>query len=221
MEGARYNAAHAEQHWIEGLGTARLYERGEPVYRAGERADSVFVVVRGLVKLSRRHAGDRQVVLRVGRRGELFGVPAKLTYTNGSRPVRDHDAVPLTDTIVRQVPHDRFIEIMQQDASLACMILGQLNAQLRDAEGRLGELMYDSVRERLTSTLLALSSEVGRTLDDGDVLLDARLTHRDLAAIIGATRETVSAAIVRLRNEGWIGQSGRRLVLHQPARWQA
>jgi CRP/FNR family transcriptional regulator len=49
--------------------------------------------------------------------------------------------------------------------------------------------------------------------DSRGVIVDVRLTHREMASLIGATRETVSVAIVELRNAGHIATEARRVIV--------
>jgi CRP/FNR family transcriptional regulator len=69
-----------------------------------------------------------------------------------------------------------------------------------------------SARARLAGLLLDLADRFG-VRDSEGVIVDLRLTHRELAALIGATRETVSVAIVELRDAGLVRTDARRAVL--------
>ena len=88
-------------------------------------------------------------------------------------------------------------------------ILLALNARM---QGRLALIGLHGARAHLAGLLLELSRSFG-VRDSSGVIIDLRLTHRELAALIGATRETVSVAIVEIRNAGLVRTEQRRVVI--------
>ena len=77
---------------------------------------------------------------------------------------------------------------------------------------RLGLVSLHGARSRLAGLLLELAGRFG-VRDSEGLIIDLRLTHRELAALIGATRETVSVAMLELRQAGLVRADGRRSVV--------
>jgi CRP/FNR family transcriptional regulator len=69
------------------------------------------------------------------------------------------------------------------------------------------DLAYAKISDRLVHLFERLASELGRATDDG-TFLDVRLTHQEIAAMIGSTRETVSLELNQLVRAGRIKQEG-------------
>ncbi len=73
------------------------------------------------------------------------------------------------------------------------------------------------VSERLMHFFERLAGEHGRATDEG-TLLEVRLTHQDIASIVGSTRETVSLELAGLARAGRIKHDGRYFTLPGSAR---
>jgi CRP/FNR family cyclic AMP-dependent transcriptional regulator len=80
------------------------------------------------------------------------------------------------------------------------------------AEARLSESAIHSVRSRLVLFLERLAKTSG-VRDSRGILLPHRLTHNELARLLGVSRESVSRGLAQLRRQGTVSIAGRRLVL--------
>ena len=75
-----------------------------------------------------------------------------------------------------------------------------------------GHLLFHSNRQRLVHLLLELANDYGRPSPEG-VELGVRLSHQDLANIIGSTRETVTVTLGQLQAEGRLRVGRKRIIL--------
>lgn len=89
----------------------------------------------------------------------------------------------------------------------------------QELENRLEELLFLDVPTRLARTLLKLAEKHRRKLDDG-IQVQIRITHRELAELIGTTRETTTAALSRLKREGIVTRKLGKLLIASPKRLQ-
>ena len=81
-------------------------------------------------------------------------------------------------------------------------------------EKRLATLALKKVRGRVASLLLQLCHDYGVRRSDG-ISLQIRLSHQEMANLIGVSRETVSNALSDFRRAGLINSDGRRLIVRQ------
>ena len=79
------------------------------------------------------------------------------------------------------------------------------------------DLAYARVPDRLMHLFERLAQEHGVQHDEG-VLLNVRLTHSDIASLIGSTRETVSLEMSNLAKSGWIVYDGKQIILPRSER---
>src|SRR2546427_673280 len=103
---------------------------------------------------------------------------------------------------------------MQRVAERATMlaVVKVLAERLRVAEEEIADLAFQDVPGRLASLLLRLGEAYGER-DGGGLRLTLRLTHQDIASMIGATRETVTSTLSRFRDAGLIATEHRSIVI--------
>jgi CRP/FNR family transcriptional regulator len=149
---------------------------------------SFYVVIAGLVKLSTYVPDGRDQVLALVERGDLFG---EFAPAETSVPMRaeafDHRVV--VGTVHRPV----FEDILRNAPEIAMCVIRVLARRLRAAEQEIQDLALRNIRGRLASLLVRLAEEYGEPHNRG-IRLSLRLTHHDLASMVGATRETASSA---------------------------
>lgn len=177
-------------------------ERGETLWRVGDAEGDIGILRSGVVLL-RRDLADHTVTLDVVGRGTFIGLPGG---------PRDHSAVVHEDGTllrIRRADLERWLAD-HPDAALALLqVLGAVGQRMAS---RLALVSMHGARARLAMLLLDLSQRFG-VRDSRGTIVDVRLTHREMASLIGATRETVSVAIVELRKQGIIRTEARRVIV--------
>jgi CRP-like cAMP-binding protein len=91
-------------------------------------------------------------------------------------------------------------------------LLGQ---RLSRSERRVADFALDAIPARLEKLLADLSERYGREAEDG-VLIDIALPHREIASIVGSTRESVTVRLNDLRRAGVIDFVDRKILLKHP-----
>ena len=82
----------------------------------------------------------------------------------------------------------------------------------RLVENRIGSLLFKTAHSRLANLFLDLAEDFG-VRDSRGVIVNIKLTHKEMASLIGATRETVSFAILDLRKSGLILTESKRVII--------
>jgi CRP/FNR family cyclic AMP-dependent transcriptional regulator len=101
---------------------------------------------------------------------------------------------------------------MEESAALALGVTKLIGLRRKRIERRLKSLLFRSNRDRLIHLLLDLAEQYGERTAEG-VLLGIKLSHQDLAAVIGATRETVTVLLGELQLDGFLKVSRQRIVI--------
>ena len=167
--------------------------------------DHVWLVVRGMVKLTALTIHGDEMVLGLAGANEPFGDPLA--------GVEAYSALALSDSDLLCLP----LREIQADPALAVAMLQAVSQRYRQSQSLLGLMGLRRVEERLRGFLELLASEYGQPCAEG-LRLNVRLTHQELASALGTTRVTVTRVLGALREEGWLQLDGqRRLVLsHLP-----
>ena len=167
--------------------------------------DHIWLVVRGMVKLTALTIHGDELVLGLAGANEPFGDPLV--------GVEAYSAVALADSDLLCLP----VREIHGDPALAVAMLQAVSQRYRQSQSLLGLMGLRRVEERLRGFLELLASEYGQPCAEG-LRLNVRLTHQELASALGTTRVTVTRVLGALREEGWLQLDGqRRLVLsHLP-----
>lgn len=187
-----------------------LIEQGREIYRPGDRADRVYLLKSGTVKLARRSEDGKEFILHFLRPGDLFG-----ELCIADRPVRTETATTLEDAFVCTIDGDDFERFLTRHPSLILRVARIIRERKERLEERLVDLVAKDVRTRLAHALAALADDFGRRDDDG-IRIDLRLTQSDLAHLVGSTRETTSTVFNEFRRAGLVDSEGRTIRVLQP-----
>jgi CRP-like cAMP-binding protein len=195
---------------LEGLAQSlesRKVRRRQPIFYEGEASDRVYVLLSGVAKLSFLHGAEKVLVGLVGP-GEVFGVSSLLP--NATRPFR---CEAFSDCVVGVGRPSTFVGLMLG------VPLERFSRTLEVTVGRWWSMLQRytnfvglSVRERLAGALLELGAKFGAD-DARGVLLTLKLTHADLAELVGASRQRTTEQLIEFESQGLIMRDGRRLII--------
>jgi CRP-like cAMP-binding protein len=185
----------------------KAVKRRQPIYLPGDLGDAVYLLKSGRVKISRLSPDGKELTLAILEPGEIFGETDALQGAP-----RDEVAEALEDTVLCIVPRSEFEALLQRTPGLALRLTKLIGLRLRRIESRVEDLVFRDVPTRLAHLLLDLARDLG-VEDQRGLLLRARLSHRDLANLIGSTRETVSLTLGEFRREGLVETEGRQIII--------
>ena len=117
----------------------------------------------------------------------------------------------IEDALMHLVDRAR-LEAWMHDPALAANLVRVLSAQIADRELAVAIALEPRVERRLLLKLRQLAERWGRVTPDG-IRLDLRLTHQELANMVGAVRESVTIALGRLASAGEIEVRNRTLLI--------
>ena len=194
-------------------GATRLrLARGQSAYQPGDRADRVFFVRSGRVKIVRTHVSGAEAIVGIRTAGDAFG---ELTGVGGEG-VRATSATALEPTEADAIPAAAFAAALETDVALARAFARGVARRLAAAERELAELMGKSVPGRLVDALGRLAAEHGVPEPGGTVRIGMNLTHQDLADLIGTSRETLTKELNVLADVGLLRVAHKTITLVQP-----
>ncbi len=197
---------------LESRARVRSFPKNSPIYLPADAADGVFVLAEGRIKLCSITPEGKQAILAFIDAGELFGELALL-----ERGQRDEYAEAVAASTIVWLPADEIQSLMEESASLSLGVTKLIGLRRKRIERRLKSLLFRSNRERLIHLLLELIDQYGKQEADG-VLISVKLSHQDLANIIGSTRETVTVLLGELQLERLLKMSRQRIVVRAPQR---
>jgi CRP-like cAMP-binding protein len=175
----------------------RALEPGEIVYRAGDPAGALFVVVSGTIKLYQRAAKGALLLAATLGPGSLFGVDSLSAAAHGETALAEHPSM------VREVPVQTLDRLVARQRGFGARVLEALVQRRTAAEKLLARAIIAGVPGRLAGSLLDAAQ--------GDVV-DGH-TRQELAEAAWTTRETATRVLFHFAEDGLVRVEGRRVVL--------
>lgn len=203
--------ATAEADLLTAHSQTRSYPANTILINEGDHSDSLYVILEGGVKVYASDENGKEVILNILRAGEYFGELALLDDEPRSASV-----VTLTPVKLMVISKDDFKACLSQNDEMAFNLIRSLTKQVRALTDSVKSLALLDVYGRVARTLLELSQEQG-----GKRVIEQKLTHQDIANMVGASREMVSRILKDLATGGYISIDKKTITIHEelPAGW--
>lgn len=185
----------------------REIRRREVIYLPGDPGGSLFFVNGGRVKISKVTRDGKALTLSYCGPSEIFG---ETCLVDGGP--REEMAEAMENAMVTELDRGDFEKLLQAHSHLGLQMTRLLARRRRDIENKLETLVFRDVTSKLAELLLSLADEYG--VDDArGTLVALKITHQELANLIGSTRETVSLTLSQFKKKKLICTEGRKVII--------
>jgi CRP/FNR family transcriptional regulator, cyclic AMP receptor protein len=181
--------------------------RGTHVFDQGDTTRIVYFVKRGAVRIARLTEDGKDVTVALLGPGDLFGEEVLF----GDQP-RTTVAVVVEDALLCTSRAEDVFALMTRDPALALNVARLLSDKLDAARSTMEDLAYARIADRIEHLYRKLALEHGVAVRGGTKIA-LRLTHADVASLVGSTRETVSVEMAKLVEAGRLRLEGRSVVV--------
>ncbi|HBR51748.1 MAG TPA: hypothetical protein DEA71_16890 [Nitrospira sp.] len=185
-------------------------KKRQPLYLPGDPSSNVYLLKKGRVKIANSASSGKEVTFEILEPGEVFGELEALEDSP-----RSTSAETLDDTLICVIPRKDFDQYLAMHPNVTVKLTKLIGLRLKKIQSRVEDLVFRDVPARLAHLLLELSKTDGVT-DKQGIRLKAKLTHQEMANLIGCSRETVSTIIGQFRDQGLIQMDGRTITLLKP-----
>jgi CRP-like cAMP-binding protein len=196
--------------WASDNSVMTELKRRTSVYLPGDPSDKIYLIKRGIVKISTLTDEGKEIVLAFLNPGDVFGELAVVDPTP-----RDHYAEIHEDALICIFSRKDFLELMKLYPEMAFRVTKILGLRVRRLSNRVENLLFKSAHARLAQTLVELSGEYG-IRDAAGILLTLKLSQQELGSLIGLSRESVNLCLSDFKRQGLLESSGRSLRLLEP-----
>ena len=190
--------------------TVRTYSKRAIIVTEGDDTDSLYVVLSGKARVFVADDKGREVVLNQIGPGEYFG---EVTLDGGPRSA---SVVAVEDCRCAVIKRSELTTFLEQLPELALHIMRKLASRVRSLTENVRSLALMDVYGRVARLLLELAEDKG-----GKLVIGETLTHKDIAARVGASREMISRIFSDLSDGGYVRKEDGHLVIARkpPPRW--
>ncbi len=195
---------------IASITVEKTFPKKSIIFHEGDEGDTLYILKSGRVKISKITEDGREKTLTIMQPGDFFGEMAILDSLprSATAEVLDEPATAFT------VNKRDFERIIVETPLIALQIMRDLTRRIRQVNQQVEDLAFKDVHERVASTLFHLSRSEGRPMGT-KVLINLKMTHQDLANMVGSSRETVTRALNRLQDEGIISIAHQQITINQ------
>lgn len=204
--GLLHGLSETETQEFARLCTNRRYSAGKTIFPKGDPADSLCILQEGFVRLVSLSERGAETIHHLLKPGTIFG---ELLL---SEELRAFTAVADSDAVISFIPRACFLKFLTLSPAVSLNFIRLLSSRLTRVEKTFAEFSHTWSHHRLAGMLLRLAEDHGERTPEGTVI-GLRVTHEDLANLIGTTRETVTNQLGKFRRLGFL-KKGRRLVLN-------
>ena len=186
------------------------WSRGSLLHHSDDVAEAAYALTGGHVRLYRLGSGAREVTVSVHGQSEVLGMA---TLTSGGTYGLYAEAMDDVEALV--LGGDNLRGLIRQHPDMAVALTAQVARQTRSLQERLSQLVFLEVSQRLALALLQLAHESSPASapESGPVALKGRISHQDLAYVVGSTRETITKLLGDFRGRGLLDLGYRRIVV--------
>lgn len=185
-------------------GTAK---RKTLLYQPGDPSDAVYWIKSGRIKIFKLTEEGREIILGMYQSGDVFG---ELAFVEDR--TREYFAEAMDDVQYILIKRKSLFNLAKRKPGIIYRFARLIGERRREIEATMESLLYKGVRERLAGQLLKLSQQYGIE-DNRGKLLRIKITHKDLASLIGSSRETVSLTLGDLKRVGLIDVNTDRKII--------
>lgn len=200
--------SETEAQRVASLCAERKYGKDVTIFSKGDPSNALFIVKSGKVRILSLSDRGTETIVHILKEGEIFG---ELLL---SEEQRAFTAVAGTDALVTVLSKGSLTELLAAIPTISKNFIRLLSMRLAKVERDFGDFGHTWSYNRLAKVLLRLCEEHGKETPAGTVIL-LRLTHEDLANLIGTTRETVTTQMIRFRRRGLVKRQDRFLVVNK------
>lgn len=189
----------------------KRFNKNTVVINEGDNSDSLYVILSGRVKIYLSDEEGKEVILNNQGPGDYFGELALIDEAPRSASV-----MTVEDCRLSIISKHDFATCLKNHPEIALSLIKDLSRRMRSLTENVKSLALMDVYGRVARTLLNLSVP-----EEGKMVVRERLTQKDIANMVGASREMVSRILKDLSVGGYITVDRKRITINErlPAAW--
>ncbi|MCD1258725.1 Crp/Fnr family transcriptional regulator [Paenibacillus athensensis] len=192
---------------IAPLFTEKKVKKNSILFLEGDPGEEFYLIKSGVVKIYRLDDA-KEIILALFREGDFFG-EMSLIHEGLTRSAT---AETMEMCVLYSLKRSSFVQYMEKSPKLCLKLLESTMQRLRKANEQIYDLTFLGVRSRILKSIIRLSEQYGVPSKNG-LLIDVKLTHQQLANIVGTVRESVTKVLQELQDEGSIVIDKKKITL--------
>ncbi len=183
------------------------YKKGEYIFRSGDKADRLYIVVSGKMKISNYLSDGREQILYIYSAGDFVGAFNLLKEDEFK-----YNAEALEDTTISTLSKNKFNEIILKNPEITLKILEKSYERIRDVEGLVVRLSAANTNAKVAGLLLELMEDFG-SKESSNTVLELTINREEMGNYAGIARETMTRKLNHFKELGYIDFIGNKKII--------
>lgn len=176
------------------------------IFAPGMPSEAIYFIEKGRVRMTRLSPEGKTVILALLGPGDMIGEAA---WESGEH---DSYAETVEDTRLYQIGRESFQNFVRENPDFGLRLIQIIGIRLKEAQARIEDLVFRPVPSRVARLLLSLAESHGKVTPNG-IRVEFRLTHQEIANLVGSSRVTVTQILNRFRQSNWIVIESKRVTI--------
>ena len=185
---------------IDAQAISRDYRHKQAIFAQGDKADAMFYIQNGNVKLTIASKGGKKAVIAILRQGDFFGEGCLVRQS-----MRMSSATAIQPSTIARVKRVTIVRLIHEDPAFVKLFISHLLSRIERIEKDFVDQIFSSSEKRLARILLVLASFGLQSKPEPAIL---KVSQETLAEMVGTTRSRVSYFMNRFRKMGLIHYNG-------------
>ncbi|WP_010284081.1 Crp/Fnr family transcriptional regulator [Bacillus timonensis] len=174
----------------------RQFKKGTHVFMQEDPLENVYFIYKGKIKIYKNDINGKEQIVTVQKDGDMF--PHVGFFRKGNYPAY---ALALEDTMAVVISISHFESVLLQHPQVCIKLFRVMGEKIVDLQNRLEAQILNNTYEQIIKLMMRLCNTDGKQMPDGRIMITTQFTNKDLANMIGTTRETVSRTLTKLKKK--------------------
>lgn len=199
-----------EMKMMDNMASMKDAPKNQVLYFSEDSANSIYLLKKGKVKISKISKEGREVILAILGPGEVFG---ELSITGQEK--REEIAEVTEDAVICKVGISDFESMMEHNPKFNLQVTKLIGFKLKKIQNRLENLIFKTSDQRVKSFIKETVMELGRDIigEDNQKVVELRLTQEVIAKLTATSRQTVTTVFNDLEERGIIKYDRKRIFV--------
>ncbi len=180
-------------------GQVSIYKKGETIYRTGDHSNSLFLILKGVVKTHTMDANAKELITGLYKADDFLGFTSfddNIPYNESATTVEETEVVGISKNHVK--------DILKKSQDVSLELMNMLTDNLSEIKQQLVRMAYSSVRKKTASTILQFVDIMNKKPE-----APLRISRNDLATTAGIATESLIRTLSDFKKDGIIEIEGR------------
>jgi DNA-binding response OmpR family regulator len=203
LDQGKYKDLNDLKNYFDDYGELSNYTKGDIIYQEGDRANKVFLVLKGLIKTHKMDQNGKELITAIQKPDDFIGFTSFVdnnTYEESATVVEDVELAVIYKNALK--------ELLAESSNLSLELMNVLTANLSITKDQLLQMAYSSVQRKTARTILQFAEVLDRGL-----LGEIKISRNDLASVAGIAPESLIRTLSSFKKKGFVEIEGRNIKI--------